>query len=168
MTLSFFNIYLFGCTRSQLQRSGSLIFSGTWGIFLGSARMILVPWPWIKPRPPALGAHHRSAPIWLLKWYLTFTLKFIQSIMQKYTLLLGEFYRMQSIPQYKYRKKKKFNMHAQLDTTTESPEWIEFKATDNLTGWQDREWIVQQCNHWKAHRYKSWSHTQSVTHQVQF
>jgi len=66
---------------------------------------------------------------------------------------------MQSIPQYKYRKKKKeqFKIHAQ-DTTTDSPEWIEFKATDNFTGWEDREWIVQRCNHWKAHRYKSWSY----------
>ena len=44
--------------------------------------------------------------------------------MQKHMLLLGEFYRMQSIPQYKYRgkKKKQFKIHAQLDTTTDSPE----------------------------------------------
>ena len=50
-------IYLFGCVRSQMQHSRSLIFVGVCGIF-SCSRGDLVPWPGIKPRPPALEAQN--------------------------------------------------------------------------------------------------------------
>ena len=58
----FSNIYLFGCTGSSLLARG--IFScGMWDLFSWGMRD-LVPWPGMKPGPPALG-------VWSLNHWTT-------------------------------------------------------------------------------------------------
>ena len=64
--LDFKNIYLFGCTGSWLRHVGYSIVIAAWGIFSCSMGTLscgiwdLVPWPGIKPGPPALGEHFLS------------------------------------------------------------------------------------------------------------
>ena len=77
MSIFFFNIYLFGCTSLQLH-TGSQIFVTASGIFSCSVRTLscgiwdLVPWPGIKPKPPALGA--RSLSHWTTREVLDMTI----------------------------------------------------------------------------------------------